>query len=108
MSTWKPHQPVRIGVQGGQAIVGQAAVRVIRRLVGADVGDQARLTTRGEVDERGEAGQFGDRRELTAAHRVVLQPHRDVRVPLSEDDIRGSGSPVAVGHRGRWQPRRDP
>ena len=107
MATWKRHQPVRIGVQVRAAIVREPAIRVVRRLVGADVGDEPPLTTRGNVDERGEVREFGDQRDLTATHWVVLPPDRHVRVTMWEDDIRGSGASGAIGERRRWQPRCD-
>ena len=101
---------------GAGGHVREPAVRVVRRLVGADVGDEPPLTTRGNVDERGEAREFGDQRDLLRTHRVVLKPDCDVRdrrrsamkTDLCEDDIRGSGPSGAVGQCRRWQPRRDP
>ena len=108
VATWNRHESVGIGVQVRAAIVREAAIRVVGRLVGADVGDDPPLAAGGKADERGEAREFGDQRDQTTAHRIVLPPDRHRRVTMRKDDIRGPGASGAVGECRRWQPRHDP
>ena len=77
MSARDLNESIRIGVQVREASLREPAVRVVRRLVGADVGDEPPLAARGNTEERGEAREFRDQRDLTAPHRFVIKSERD-------------------------------